>query len=169
MADSPQPSPRRASRPSPAAVRPRRSIGTRPLGGKGKPLRGSTARLAGKGRPLGRKGAPVGLRNLLVPASDAQREKVAGRACLVCARTPVDAAHLVPQRLGGGCADPTCVIGACRACHNQWDAGGFDLRPYLGDGFQAELEHALTHVSATALERALSGGGWGLPRWRRKP
>jgi hypothetical protein len=92
---------------------------------------------------------------------------VAGACCIVCGRTPVDAAHVVPQQLGG-CADPACAIPLCRADHKRYDQGGFALRPYLAEGFQAELGHALTHVSPGALHRALSGGGWGLPRWRRK-
>jgi len=104
---------------------------------------------------------------LLVPASPAQREKVAGLLCLVCGRTPVDPAHIVPQRLGG-CADPACVISACRHHHRLYDSGAFDLRPYLGDGFRVELAHALTHVSAAALEHALSGGGWAPTPRRRK-
>jgi hypothetical protein len=36
-----------------------------------------------------------------VPASAGQRRKVAGLGCLVCGRSPVDPAHVVPRRPGG--------------------------------------------------------------------
>lgn len=138
---------------------PRRPLRSRPLGGPGRPVKW-------RSRPLGGKRAPVGQLNLLVPASPAQREKVTHSSCIVCGRLPVDAAHLVPQQLGG-CSDPACVIPLCRADHKRYDGGGFPLRPYLAEGFESELEHALTHVTPGALHRALAGGGWGLPRWRR--
>jgi hypothetical protein len=131
------------------------------------PRRNAVAKsLSAKGRPLGGKRAPIGRRNLLVAASPAQRDKVAGATCIVCGRAPADPAHIAPQRLGG-CPDPACCWPLCRPCHRGWDAGGLDLRPYLGDDFGDELEHALTHVTAEQLERALSGGGWG-PRRRRR-
>lgn len=149
---------------------PSRSLPSRPL--PSRPLRSgsSSARrrpVAWRSRPLGGKRAPVGQVNLLVPASPAQREKVAGACCIVCGRSPVDAAHIVPQQLGG-CADPACAIPLCRVDHKRYDGKTLVLAPYLAEGFEAELEHALTHVSAEALDRALRGGGWGLPRWRRK-
>jgi hypothetical protein len=40
-----------------------------------------------------------------VPASAEQRRKVAGTGCLICGRSPVDPAHVVPRRLGG-CDSP---------------------------------------------------------------
>jgi hypothetical protein len=108
-------------------------------------------------KPLG--GAPV-VATPLVPASEAQRAKVAGLRCVVCERTPVDPAHIVPQRLGG-CADPACVIPACRTHHRLYDRGELRLALYLADGWERELEHALLHASAETLARALDGGGWG--------
>lgn len=147
-----------AKRRWPSRPLPSRPLSSGPLGGDRRPV-------AWRSRPLGGKRAPVGQVNLLVPASPAQREKVASAGCIVCGRSPVDAAHIVPQQLGG-CGDPACVIALCRADHKRFDQGGFDLRPYLADGFEAELQHALTHVSTERLERALSNG-WGLPRWRR--
>jgi hypothetical protein len=95
----------------------------------------------------------------LVPASPAQRAKVAALGCIVCVRGPVDPAHLVPQRLGG-CADPACVLPLCRVHHRLYDHGELRLAPYLGRNWQRELAHALTHASHDALARALDGGGW---------
>jgi hypothetical protein len=97
-----------------------------------------------------------------VPASPEQRLKVAGQSCAVCARSPVDPAHLVPQRLGG-CSDPDCVIGLCRTHHRLFDTRRLALAPYLGRRFRRERAHALNHVSAAELADALAGGGWPPP------
>jgi hypothetical protein len=97
-----------------------------------------------------------------VAASPAQRRKVATLGCAVCGRRPVDPAHLVPQRLGG-CASPDCVIALCRTHHRLYDGGGLALAPYLGRGFRRERAHALSHAGASALQRALKGGGWPPP------
>lgn len=95
----------------------------------------------------------------LVPASEPQREKVAGLRCLVCDKAPVDPAHIVPQRLGG-CAHPLCVVGLCRSCHRAYDRNGFALGPHLQGACQRELEHAREHASEAALAAALAGQGW---------
>ncbi|MFL5844502.1 MAG: HNH endonuclease [Solirubrobacteraceae bacterium] len=101
----------------------------------------------------------------LVAASDAQRAKVAKLRCLVCDRSPVDPAHLVPQRLGG-CTHPDCVLPLCRTHHRLYDRGELALKPYLGAGWRRERRHAREHAGATALRRALEGGGW--PRADRR-
>jgi hypothetical protein len=96
-------------------------------------------------------------------ASAAQREKIAGSGCAVCGRRPVDPAHLVPQRFGG-CPHPDCVVGLCRTHHRLFDRARLSLGPYLDGGqFEIELAHALGHVEAEELERALGGGGWPPP------
>jgi hypothetical protein len=97
-----------------------------------------------------------------VAASPAQRRKAAALECAVCGRRPVDPAHLVPQRLGG-CAHPDCVIGLCRTHHRLYDIGELRLAPYLRRGFAGERRHALLHVGAAQLRRALAGGGWPAP------
>lgn len=97
-----------------------------------------------------------------IAASPEQREKVARQRCVVCGRRPVDPAHLVPQRLGG-CASPDCVIALCRTHHRLFDSGRLALAPYLGLGFRREKAHALLHVSARKLKRALKGAGWPAP------
>jgi len=93
------------------------------------------------------------------PASDAQRAKVAGRACLVCGQGPVDAAHLVPRSLGG-CDEEECVVALCRGCHRAYDRGALDLLPHLEPGRRAELAHALSHLALVALLQRVSGVRW---------
>ena len=93
------------------------------------------------------------------PASPAQRAKVAGRACLVCGRRPVEPAHLVPRSLGG-CDDPACVVPCCRVCHRRYDRGELDLLPHLEPGFRAELAHGLLHLGLVRLLRRLTGTRW---------
>lgn len=98
-----------------------------------------------------------------VRASEAQRAKVAGAACLVCGRRPVDPAHLVPQRYGG-CEQADCVVPLCRAHHRIFDRARLVLAPFIcEEALAAEIAHALTHVSAARLRDALEGGGWPAP------
>jgi hypothetical protein len=97
-----------------------------------------------------------------VPASAAQRRKVAGLTCLVCGRVPVDPAHIVPRRLGG-CDAPDCVVPLCRTHHRLFDTGRLVLVAYLGPDLERELRHALTHVHCGPLEAALTSGGWPAP------
>jgi hypothetical protein len=73
----------------------------------------------------------------------------------------VDPAHLVPQRLGG-CAHPDCVIGLCRTHHRLFDCGRLRLEAFLGVEHAAELRHALNHVEASELSKALRSG-WPAP------
>lgn len=96
-----------------------------------------------------------------VAASAEQRRKLAGFGCLVCGRTPVDPAHLVPRRLGG-CDSPDCVVPLCRTHHRMFDTGELALAPFLGPEVERALRHALTHVSCGELEAAL-WHGWPAP------
>ena len=96
-----------------------------------------------------------------VPASAEQRRKVARLGCLVCGRSPVDPAHVVPRRLGG-CDSPDCVVPLCRAHHRGYDAGLLALAPYLAPEVERELRHALMHVGCAELEAAL-WSGWPAP------
>lgn len=82
--------------------------------------------------------------------------------CLVCGRSPVDPAHLVPQRLGG-CRAADCVVPLCRTHHRLFDTGRLVLVPYLEQQLEQELRHALTHVCCAELEAALTRGGWPPP------
>jgi hypothetical protein len=96
-----------------------------------------------------------------VAASVEQRRKVAGLGCLVCGRSPVDPAHLVPRRLGG-CDSRDCVVPLCRAHHRSFDSGLLVLAPYVMPEYEGELLHALTHTSCAELEAAL-WSGWPAP------
>lgn len=93
------------------------------------------------------------------PASGPQRAKVAGRACLVCGRRPVDPAHLV-ARARGGCDHPDCVVPLCRACHRAYDRGELDLLPHLEPAFRAELAHALRHLPLIGVLQRVTGRRW---------
>jgi hypothetical protein len=97
-----------------------------------------------------------------VATSHEQRRKVAGSVCLVCGRSPVDPAHLVPRRLGG-CDSPDCVVALCRTHHRLFDTGRLVLAHWLLPELERELRHALTHVGCGELEAALTGGGWPPP------
>lgn len=96
-----------------------------------------------------------------LPASPAQRLKVIESRCVVCGRTRVDAAHLVPQRLGG-CQSPDCVLPLCRTHHRLFDTGQLALVLYLGPKQKPELAHALRHFGEEALASALVHG-WPAP------
>jgi hypothetical protein len=100
-------------------------------------------------------------RSTFTPASRPQRAKVRFAACVVCASTPVDPAHLTPRSYGG-CSESDCVIALCRLCHRAFDDGRLDLLPYLaGQGFRAELAHMQSHYDdpLSVLYR-LSGMRW---------
>jgi hypothetical protein len=94
-------------------------------------------------------------------ASEAQREKVRGRACLACgSRRLVDPAHITP-RSRGGCDEPDCVVALCRyPCHRAFDRGELDLLPHLEPDHRAELAHALSHLALLALLRRVTGMRW---------
>ena len=64
-------------------------------------------------------------------ASDAQREKIIGRWCIVCQQTKgITPAHLTPRSLGG-CDHPDCVVPLCWMHHRAYDTGRLELLPYL--------------------------------------
>lgn len=104
-------------------------------------------------------------------ASQAQRDKVEGLACIGCGREEsdtlaIDPAHVWP-RGKGGCDHPDCVIPLCRfvfdgsGCHRSFDNGELDLLPKLADSEAWQVEQAhpiLCHgVSVVELVRRLSG------------
>jgi hypothetical protein len=99
------------------------------------------------------------VRSPLVPASPAQRAKVADLRCVVCERTPVDPAHVVPRR-AGGCDHADCVVPLCRTHHRLYDHAQLALGVHVAGEWRHELAHALTHVSPARLGRALRGEAW---------
>jgi hypothetical protein len=123
-----------------------------------------------------------------VPASQAQRDEIAGRVCFVNERSPVTCAHIVPQYICGYCEHPLCVEALCHACHDAYDQRSdercllflhylqLQFQPrvdeYVEKGFASSAEfldvmkpsvvpriqHALTHVSVEDLLRGLAVG-----------
>ncbi|MDQ3646992.1 MAG: hypothetical protein M3433_00110 [Actinomycetota bacterium] len=98
-------------------------------------------------------------RTSVSPASEAQRAKVAGVACLVCAQRPVDPAHIVPRSLCG-CDEPACVVALCRCCHGAYDRGELGLLPHLEPGCRAELAHAIWHLPLLGVLQRVTGQRW---------
>lgn len=74
-------------------------------------------------------------------ASPAQRNKVREESCLICARSPVDPAHLIARARGAG-DDPREVIPLCRPHHAEYDTGKLSLLEY---------EHLFPEESAFAV------------------
>jgi hypothetical protein len=97
-------------------------------------------------------------RTATLAASETQRAKVRGRACLVCgAATRIDPAHLIPRSLGG-CDEPECVVALCRSCHRAYDGGALDVLPHLEPGSRSELAHAVLRAGMLGALRRLTGG-----------
>jgi hypothetical protein len=116
------------------------------------PLRRRTT--LARGARLGRR-TPLELSPSL-RASDAQRDKVAGQACIVCGiRTTIDPAHVVPRSLGG-CDHPDCVVALCRLHHRAYDRGELDLVAYLEPCHRREAAHAVGHVGMVGALRRIS-------------
>jgi hypothetical protein len=128
-----------------------------------------------------------------MPASQAQRDAIAGRDCFVNGRSPVVCAHIVPQYICNYCWHPLCVEALCYACHDAYDQRSSErcllllhylqlhLRPRIDEfvekGFASNaemlsvivpsavprIEHALTHVDVKALHKGLTIG------WEENP
>ena len=81
-------------------------------------------------------------------ASDAQRAKIVGSACVVCLQTKgLTPAHLAPRSLGG-CDHPDCVVPLCWMHHRAYDTGRLELLPHLEPRWRAEVAHAVLHLGA---------------------
>jgi hypothetical protein len=88
-------------------------------------------------------------------ASDAQRAKIAGGACIVCLQTKgLTPAHLAPRSLGG-CDRPDCVVPLCWMHHRAYDIGRLELLPYLEPRWRAEVAHAVLHLGLAGAYRRL--------------
>jgi hypothetical protein len=89
-------------------------------------------------------------------ASDAQRRKIVGGACIVCMQTKgITPAHLAPRTLGG-CDDPDCVVPMCYLHHRAYDTGRLELLPYLEPRWRAEIAHAVLHLGLIGTVRRLA-------------
>ena len=91
-------------------------------------------------------------------ASDAQRQKISGRWCVVCLQTKgITPAHVTPRSLGG-CDDPDCVVPLCWLHHRAYDAGRLELLPYLEPRWRVEVAHAVLHLGLIGAYRRLTRG-----------
>ncbi|MEA2136834.1 MAG: hypothetical protein QOC68_4744 [Solirubrobacteraceae bacterium] len=91
-------------------------------------------------------------------ASEAQREKIVGGACVVCLQTKgITPAHLAPRSLGG-CDHPDCVVPLCWTHHRAYDTGRLELLPHLEPQWRAEVAHAVHHLGLIGAVRRLAPG-----------
>jgi hypothetical protein len=112
------------------------------------PLRPGAWRKPGDQRP-GDERAPFA-------ASDAQRNKMRGAACVVCLQTKgITPAHLAPRSLGG-CDDPACVVPLCWIHHRAYDTGRLELLPHLEPHWRNEIAHAVLHLGLIGAYRRLA-------------
>jgi hypothetical protein len=90
-------------------------------------------------------------------ASEAQRRKIVGGACVVCQQTKsITPAHLAPRSLGG-CDHPDCVVPLCWLHHRAYDTGRLELLAYLEPRWRNEIAHAVLHLGLIAAVRRLRG------------
>jgi hypothetical protein len=134
-----RPRPLRRERPLRAGVPPARRTPLRrrtPLAGDARtPLRPSA---------LAQAATPMAQRPMA--ASQAQRAKIIGAACVVCQKTNgLTPAHLAPRAMGG-------------CDHFAYDAGRLDLLPYLEPRWRTEVAHAVAHLGLISAYRQLTGG-----------
>jgi hypothetical protein len=143
---------------------PRRSVALRP---GAPPVRRASLR---RRTPLARGAAPSARRPRVTTqppgterrgafaASDAQRAKIIGGACVVCQKTKgLTPAHLA-ARAAGGCGHPDCVVPLCWMHHRAYDTGKLDLLGYLEPRWRVEIAHAVTHLGLISVYRRLTGG-----------
>jgi len=122
----------------------------RPIPVRRTPLRPGPRRAPGDGESNGRR-APFG-------ASEAQREKIIGSACVVCRQTKgITPAHLAP-RSQGGCDHPDCVVPLCWTHHRAYDTARLELLPHLEPQWRAEVAHAVSHLGLIGAVRRLAPG-----------
>ncbi len=88
-------------------------------------------------------------------ASDAQRAKIRGGACVVCQQTKgITPAHLAARSLGG-CDEPDCVVPLCWMHHRAYDTGQLELLPHLEPRWRTEVAHAVIHLGLIGAYRRL--------------
>lgn len=94
-------------------------------------------------------------------ASTRQRAAVKDRACVVCARGPVDPAHLLPRGLADdGDGDPRAVVPLCRECHREYDTDGLSLLEHLEPRFRSELAFAVERVGLLRTLKRVTNLDW---------
>jgi hypothetical protein len=95
---------------------------------------------------------------LPLAASAAQRAKIVGQGCVVCAQTKgITPAHLAPRSMGG-CDESDCVVPLCWLHHRAYDTGRLELLPYLEPQWRGEVAHAVVHLGLIGAVRRLAPG-----------
>ncbi len=122
--------------------------------------RGST--FSAEPQPL-KRSAPKPRRAPVSPASPAQRARVKGKACIVCAQGPCHPAHLIDRSLGGG-DDPRAVVPLCPLHHREYDEAGLDLLRWLEPRYREELAYAVELVGLVATLRRVTNDRWAAER-----
>jgi hypothetical protein len=91
-------------------------------------------------------------------ASDAQRAKIVGGACVVCLQTKgITPANLAPRSLGG-CDHPDCVVPLYWLHHRAYDTRRLELLPHLEPQRRPEVAHAVSHLGLIGAVRRLAPG-----------
>ena len=91
-------------------------------------------------------------------ASQPQRAKIIGGACVVCQQTTgLTPAHLA-ARAQGGCDHADCVVPLCWVHHRAYDTGRLDLLRHLEPRWRTEIAHAVGHLGLIGAYRRLTGG-----------
>jgi hypothetical protein len=126
-----------------APLRRTRPLRPAPAPARQTPLTRSTPLRPGPWRKFGRHD---GTDRAPFAASEAQRAKIRGAACVVCLQTKgITPAHLAARSLGG-CDHPDCVVPLCWMHHRAYDTGRLELLPYLEPRWRAEVAHAVLHL-----------------------
>lgn len=94
-------------------------------------------------------------------ASPQQRRAVAGQVCLVCGRSPVDPAHLIPRGVTSvDQDDPLAVVPLCRRDHRAYDDGRLSILEYLEPRFREELAFAVKRVGLLSTLQRVTNERW---------
>lgn len=95
------------------------------------------------------------------PCTQEQKARVEDKPCLVCARSPVDPAHLIDKSLAPSAgADPRAVVPLCRECHDEYDRHELDLSPYLEPHYREETAWAVEAFGLWKALRRITGRDW---------
>ena len=109
----------------------------------------------------GRRSTSMRRRRSISPASPEQREKVAGRSCIVCGDTPVDPAHILSRSVcPDGADDARAVIGLCRTHHRAYDLGEIGVLEHLEPYHRAELAYAVERFGLISTLEFVTKARW---------
>lgn len=91
----------------------------------------------------------------------AQKARVEGKACLVCAQQPCDPAHLIDKSLAPSAGDDErAVVPLCRKHHQAYDDHKLDLSAYLEPVWRDSVAWAVEAVGLFRALRRITGQEW---------